>query len=372
MRVAIVGCGQLARMLALSGIPLGIKFTFYADQGESMDTRCVDGLGDVVFAKEELLGEALYKELQSPDVITFEKEQVRNLTPIRSLAEFTSTAPSVRALEVCMNRHREKQLLDSLAIPSARYVFVDSSKNFESSVKTLKYPAVVKSVTEGYDGKNQWRIFEDSDIAKVPENLISQGVIIEEWISFNREVSVLAVRNEKGEIKTYPLTENKHQNGILISSVAPADNMDQTLEEKAKDYITKILNELSYVGVLTMECFVTDDNVLVNELAPRVHNSGHWTQNGAVTSQFENHLRAVTGLALGSTENHANAGMVNILGPNDSQAENLNENTTLHWYGKTIRPGRKLGHVNFLNQSRALLLENMDSFQENLLPQAST
>lgn len=368
MRVAIVGCGQLARMLAQSGIPLGIDFSFYVDQGPTADTSCVNGLGDLVFASDDLRGQELFAALKQPDVVTFEKEQV-DLEPIRELAEHTIIAPSFEALEVCKNRHREKQLLDSLQIPTARYVFVDSYDNFESSVKQLNYPVVIKSVSEGYDGKNQWRIFADKDIQKVPEDLINRGVIIEEWIAFNREVSLLAVRTKEGEIKTYPLTENKHSNGILVGSVAPAENMDIGLQEKPTAYITSIMTKLSYVGVLAMECFITDDEVLVNELAPRVHNSGHWTQQGAVTSQFENHMRAVTGLALGSTKtSHEVAGMVNILGPNECPKKPPSEQSTLHWYEKSIRPGRKLGHVNFVCESRTQLMERMNSFQQSLTP----
>ena len=366
MRIAIIGCGQLARMMALAGLPLGHKFSFLADKGPGSDTQCVEGLGDIVFWQSDLMGEKLFDALKKPDVVTFEKEQV-DLPPIESLAPFTPLHPCLKALEVCKNRQNEKTLLDKLNIPSAQHVYADQVADFEAAMKNFPLPAVVKSVSDGYDGKNQWRINDSSDIANVPASAIQGGVIVEEWIEFLREVSLVGVRDSKGQFKVYPITENAHDTGILVRSIAPAADMDPQLREKAQGYIKSIMTELDYVGVLAMECFVTKDNVLVNELAPRVHNSGHWTQNGAVTCQFENHIRAVSELPLGSTQNLGIAGMINILGPNEAPQQFISECSTLHWYNKSIKPGRKLGHVNFITESREQLAEAMDALQKHLV-----
>ncbi|MCG8672629.1 MAG: 5-(carboxyamino)imidazole ribonucleotide synthase [Pseudomonadales bacterium] len=362
MRVAIFGCGQLARMMALAGIPLGIKFSFLADGGPDTDTRCVDGLGDVTFWRPGLEGESLYQALNSPDVITVEKEQVE-LQLVASLEGLAPIMPSVEAINVCKNRKNEKSLLDELGIPSARYAYVDTVDSFEAEVKSLPFPLVVKSISDGYDGKAQWRIKELDDMKAVPDSAIEGGVIIEEWVPFLREVSLVGVRDSSGEMKFYPITENVHENGILVRSIAPANDLTQPLIEKVEGYMQKIMESLSYVGVLAMECFVTKDDVLVNELAPRVHNSGHWTQQGAVTCQFQNHMRAITGLPIGSTECHGVAGMINVLGPaTPPPRELITEYSTFHWYGKTDKHGRKLGHVNFVSDSREKLEEDMQAY----------
>lgn len=366
MRVAIIGYGQLARMLALSGLPLGLEFSFYVDQGEPADTRCVDGLGEIVFAKPELLGESLYQALHAPHVVTFEKEQV-DLAPIKTLAPFTEIDPSLKAVEVCQHRHKEKQLLDTLGIANARHTYADNRAAFDEALQQAALPVVIKSVCDGYDGKNQWVVKSLEQPVNVPDKIIQSGVIIEQWIPFQREISLVGARGKNGEIRCYSPTENQHHQGILIKSIAPAPNLNDAQIKQAQGYLEKIMISLDYVGVLAMECFVTESEILVNELAPRVHNSGHWTQNGAVTSQFENHLRATTGLPLGETNCHGVAGMLNVLGPNESPLAMIGSDSTLHWYNKTIRPGRKLGHVNFTGSDRAALEKSMSTLQAKLV-----
>lgn len=366
MRIAIVGSGQLARMLALAGLPLGYQFSFLVDTGADTDTRCVDGLGDLVFLQPGMTADVLYEELGSPDVLTFEKEQC-NIEPLRGLQELTRISPSFDAIACCQNRHGEKQLLQKLQIPSSPFVYATEPSVLQQAVEDLGTPLVVKSISEGYDGKNQWRINSADDLAAVPADMLARGVIAEQWIPFLAEASLVGARRSDGECVFYPLAENTHRQGILVKSVVPASENCQRMTDVAVDYLQRIMEELNYVGVMAMECFVCEDELLVNELAPRVHNSGHWSQDGALCSQFENHLRAITGLTLGATENLGFAGMVNILGPNSEPQELLSAQSTLHWYNKTIRPGRKQGHVNFLTESGDELQERMQTLSELLV-----
>ncbi|MCO7222699.1 5-(carboxyamino)imidazole ribonucleotide synthase [Pleionea sp. CnH1-48] len=365
MRVAVLGSGQLARMLALEGIPLGIEFSFLAEEKGVTDTRCVDGLGHIAYWEENMTGEQLFEALKKPDVVTFEKEQIE-IAPYKDLENYTQIAPSFSALAYCQNRNAEKTLLNKLNIPNASFFFADNWDDFKVGFDKLQLPVVVKSVTDGYDGKAQWRVKKPEDIDDVPKSAVAGGVIVEEFISFIKEVSVVGVRDRQGNKKFYPLAENTHDNGILVRSSVPAEAVDEALVQKAASYMERLLDEMEYVGVLAMECFVTEQDILVNELAPRVHNSGHWTQNGAVTSQFENHLRAITGLPLGSTEVHGFAGMINLLGPTEPAHISLTDRSTLHWYNKVVKPGRKQGHVNFVAKSRDDLNRAMDDLQAQI------
>ncbi len=365
MRVGIVGCGQLARMLALVGIRLGVKFSFLADQGTKTDIRCVEGLGEVTYLDGDMDGETLYKKLLCPDVVTVEKEQV-DLSLLTRLAEECDIAPPIKAIEACQHRHREKRLLDSLGIPNAAYEYAESKSEVRKSVARLKKPVVIKSVDQGYDGKNQWVLRDESQLEHFEADAPEGAYIVEKWIIFDKEVSLVAVRDARHQVAYYSPTENVHEKGILLHSMAPAVGVQPSLLKLAETYISSILEELDYVGVLAMECFVTKDKLYVNELAPRVHNSGHWTQGGARTCQFENHVRAITGLSLGSTLNHGYAGMINILGAKEPPVSSLSAKSTLHWYNKSSRPGRKLGHINFLDSSRQELELSMNQFQRLL------
>jgi len=230
---------------------------------------------------------------------------------------------------------------------------------------------IVKSCSDGYDGKAQWRLKTLSDAQAFDEQYSASGIgdiIIEKMIPFEREVSLVSVRSSKGEIKHYPLAENHHRQGILEQSIVPAPQLDDALVQQAQSYMEKLLSELNYVGVLAMECFQCEGELLVNELAPRVHNSGHWSQLGSVTGQFENHVRAISGLALGSTRCHGVAAMYNLIGNAQAPIEALSGDSSLHWYGKSVRAGRKLGHVNFIADDYASLSDQLDSFQQHTHP----
>ncbi|PKG37469.1 5-(carboxyamino)imidazole ribonucleotide synthase [Psychromonas sp. Urea-02u-13] len=362
MRIAILGCGQLSRMLALAGIPLGIKFSFLNDTNDQI-TDCVNGLGRVVALPENWQEKQaisdLYDALGKPDCITVEKEQV-DVKILQALQAHCDIFPNPQAVIASQHRHREKQLLEKLSIPTSPFVYFKSA---QETIKTLPLPVVVKSCSDGYDGKNQWVLKTLEDV-KHFDTLNIQDYIIEAWIKFEREVSVVSARAKNGDIKHYALTENVHKSGILIHSIAPAVELGDSLTLKAQAYMESVLTELDYVGVMAMECFVINDQLMINELAPRVHNSGHWTQMGSVTCQFENHVRALAGLPLGSTRMLGNAAMVNLIGTEHASLESLTDSSKYYWYNKAVKPGRKLGHINFLEQTRETLVQKLEDYQQ--------
>jgi 5-(carboxyamino)imidazole ribonucleotide synthase len=364
MRIAIVGCGQLSRMMALAGIPFGIQFSFINDS-DNDDTRCVDGLGKVVkltdYWQEGQDAQRLFDALEKPDCVTVEKEQV-DIKILEVLAPLTQVNPCVDAVKACQHRHNEKSLLARLTIPSSPSLYCVTANE---AMEKLNLPMVVKSCSDGYDGKNQWVLKTVEDVENF-DKLTVEDYIIEAWIKFEREVSIVSVRGLTGDIVHYTLTENLHTNGILIKSIAPAPHITDALTQKAQSYMESILVDLNYVGVMAMECFVLNDDLIINELAPRVHNSGHWTQIGSVTCQFENHIRALAGIALGSTETLGNVGMLNLIGTDiptlDEMSQTLGDSSKLYWYNKVPRPGRKLGHINFLALDSDCLAEQMKTF----------
>lgn len=368
MRIAIVGCGQLSRMLALAGLPLGIKFSFiHDDLNQNQD--CVTGLGIITPAPTKSATtncydpadiEHLYQALGNPDCITVEKEQV-DLALLQDLSAYCAIYPSIAAIKACQHRGEEKQLLTSLAIPTSPYLYNVSA---QQAVQTLGYPVMVKSCTEGYDGKNQWLIKNLTD-AQQFDALNIKDYIIEAFVDFDKEISQISVRHQNGQVAHYALTDNEHEQGMLIHSLAPAENISDELKSQAQSYMTSLLNKLDYVGIMAMECFVIGDNLMINELAPRVHNSGHWTQLGSITCQFENHIRALAGLSLGSTSQIAPAGMVNIIGTERPPFATITENAKLHWYNKHVKPKRKLGHINFIADNRDLLSQQMVAFNQD-------
>ncbi|MDE1460799.1 5-(carboxyamino)imidazole ribonucleotide synthase [Spartinivicinus poritis] len=354
MHIAIVGCGQLSRMLALAGIPMGLKFSFIADAGE--DSRCVEGLGTIVRWQPSEPVSAIYDGLGQPDRITVEKEQV-DVSLLSALQAYCPVHPNPQAFATCQHRYQEKQLLDKLGIGCAAYLYGQPT---EASAAKIPLPVVVKSCREGYDGKNQWVLKHQQEVDAFSQQAKEQNYIVEQWIPFDKEISQVSVRGANGEMRHYPLAENRHEQGILKQSVAPAEAISEQLCLAAQDYMCRIMRALDYVGVMAMECFVVKDQLLVNELAPRVHNSGHWTQSGSKTCQFTNHLRAIAGLPLGSTDPHGVTGMVNLIGTIKPPLASLPPNAALHWYNKAVRPGRKLGHINFTGANRESLIRQME------------
>ena len=353
MHIAIIGCGQLSRMLALAGIAMGFKFSFIADAQE--DSRCVKGLGKVVQWQPNVSVSELYAELEQPNLVTAEKEQVA-ISLLHALQAHCPVHPNPQAFSACQHRHREKKLLDQLNIPCAPYIYGPAG---DAGNAQIPLPKVVKSCSEGYDGNNQWVLRCQQDIDAFSAHAKETNYIIEQWIPFDKEISQVSARGANGEIQHYPLTENYHEQGILKHSIAPATAISKQLACVAQDYISRIMDTLNYVGVIAMECFLIQDQLLINELAPRVHNSGHWTQSGSVTCQFENHLRAISGLSLGSTRAFSVTGMINLIGTEKPPIDLLTTQSSLHWYDKLVRPGRKLGHINIFS-------EDYDSLQQQI------
>lgn len=352
MRVAIVGCGQLARMMALAGWPMGHSFTFLAEPGEG--TVCVEGLGNIVERTAELAGEALFEALGKPDVVTVEREHV-DVALLSTLKPHCAVSPAPEAIKYCQHRGREKTFLNSLGIQTAPFHLANNAEELSAGTKALGYPVFVKTCEEGYDGYGQWVLRSDDDLNELMAKADSlPEVVIEGRIEFDRELSLIAARSASGDCVFYPMTENLHRNGILWSSLAPATAPTE-LHAKAKEIADKVLNAMDYVGVIAIEMFQAGDELIVNELAPRVHNSGHWTQGAGISSQFENHIRAICDSGLGITLNNQHAAMVNLLGIEAPKEIISESNVQHHVYNKSLRPGRKVGHLNLVSDDRTAL-----------------
>jgi 5-(carboxyamino)imidazole ribonucleotide synthase len=276
------------------------------------------------------------------DVVTYEWEGVPAATA-RALEAIAPVHPGPRALDISQDRITEKDALNALRIPTAPYRAVASRADLDAAVDTLGLPAVLKTRRGGYDGKGQAVLRAATDVDAAWNDLGGVPLILEGFVPFTRELSIVAVRGRDGEVRCWPVVENEHRGGILHLTRAPADNADQTAAEAC---IRPLLDDLDYVGVCCVELFDTGAGLLANEIAPRVHNSGHWTIEGAETSQFENHVRAVAGMPLGSTAARGPSAMVNCIGTMpDRDAVLRVAGAHLHDYGKTPRPGRKLGHI---------------------------
>jgi 5-(carboxyamino)imidazole ribonucleotide synthase len=340
--VGVLGGGQLGRMLALAGYPLGLRFRILDPNPESpaghMAELHIGAYDDPV---------ALAAFADGLDAATYEFENVPDVAA-RTLGDRVPVFPPAGALQVAQDRLAEKALFGSLGIPLAPYAAVCSAADLPAAVERVGTPAILKTCRLGYDGKGQATVNAPADAAPAWEALGRAPCVLEARIPLRRELSIIAVRGQDGATAFYPLTQNTHRDGILRVSVAPALDVDGPLRLAAEQYIGRILHALEYVGVLSLELFVDDRDgrLLTNEIAPRVHNSGHWTIEGADTSQFENHLRAVVGLPLGSTAPRGYSGMVNVIGGFPPVADLLAiQGAHLHDYGKPPRPGRKLGHV---------------------------
>ncbi len=340
MKIGIIGGGQLGRMLALAAAPLGLHCRALdptANSPAGQVTAQVVGAFDDRRALDELA--------QDADVITYEFENV----PMDSacyLSGKVPVKPAPKALEVSQDRLSEKTFFQEHGLSTPPFAPVNSLTELESALDQIGLPAVLKTRRLGYDGKGQALLRQREEVEAAWSTLGGQPLILEGFVKFERELSILAVRNDRGQISFYPLIENHHREGILRLSLAPAPKLTPALQTLAEGYATRILNALEYVGVLAIELFQCGDQLLANEMAPRVHNSGHWTIEGAVTSQFENHLRAIAGLPLGSTAARGYSAMINLIGDLPDTVEVLSiPNAHLHLYGKSPRPARKLGHI---------------------------
>ena len=348
--IGILGAGQLGRMLALAGYPLGMRFRFFDPAADSPAGH----LAPHIAADYDNM-QALRAFAKSVDVVTYEFENVPVETA-RFLQGFVPVYPPPLALEKGQDRFVEKSFFRELGIPTPKFA-VDAFSDRAS--EEGGFPAVLKTRRLGYDGKGQFVVSDEAELAQALEKLEGQDLILEEFVCFEREVSILAARGRNGALAFYPLTENTHREGILRLSMVSGKR--HPLQEQAEAYARQVMEALNYVGVLAIEFFERDGQLLANEMAPRVHNSGHWTIEGAVTSQFENHVRAVCGLPLGSANPLGAAGMVNLIGQAPDETSILQiEATHLHLYGKSPRPGRKLGHVTVLARSQEEVVEKVE------------
>ncbi|WP_374473204.1 5-(carboxyamino)imidazole ribonucleotide synthase [Arenimonas sp.] len=351
--VGILGGGQLARMMALSGAPLGLRFLV------------LDSTADACAAQFAPLLQADYRDeaglaefARRVDVATFDFENVP-AESARWLAERVPVFPNPRALAVAQDRLAEKTLFQELGIPVPEFAAIDSREGLDAALARIGTPCILKTRRLGYDGKGQFRLRTPADAeaawAALGAQAATVGLILEGFVAFQRELSVVAVRGRDGELRTWPLTENWHEEGILSASLAPA-SAGAALEAQALDTARRVAEALDYVGVFALELFLKDGVLMANEMAPRVHNSGHWTIEGAETSQFQNHLRAVLGLPLGSTRAIGHSVMLNWIGAMPEAAPLLAE-AGGHWhdYGKSPREGRKVGHATLRADSPAEL-----------------
>ena len=359
MRVGILGGGQLGRMIALAGYPLGVRSTVLDPSADPCAAHvCPHIRGEF----DDF--QSLYELAKASNVVTFEFENVPMETA-RWLAERVPVYPPPRALEVSQERLVEKEFFASLGIPTPPFAAIDSRAEFDAAIRAIGLPAVLKTRRFGYDGKGQAVLLSRADCELAWEKLGGRPLILEGFVKFDRELSIIAVRGRDGTVTTYPLIENVHQDGILHRSLAPAANTGEELTERAVEYASRVLSELDYVGVLTIEWFQDGPRLLANEMAPRVHNSGHWTIEGAMTSQFENHVRAVCGLPLGRCDAIGHSAMYNFIGSVPPSAEVLaNPDAKLHVYGKGPRPGRKVGHVTLRAGSAEGLVEKLPEWDQ--------
>lgn len=330
--VCVLGNGQLGRMLRQAGEPLGIAVY---PIGIDAEPESVPYQQSVITAEIERWPETpLTRELAGHNAFIN-----RDIFPLLA------------------DRLPQKQLLDSLSLATSPWVALESPDQWPELFASLGNFLIVKRRTGGYDGRGQWRI-KPGDEAALPPEIYGQA-IVEQGIPFDGEVSIIGARNASGKTVFYPMTHNLHQDGILRTSVAFPKHLSHR-QQQAESMLTAVMNNLDYVGVMAMECFIVGDQLLINELAPRVHNSGHWTQNGATISQFELHLRAILNLPLPEPEVYCPAVMVNLIGTEVNLQWLDLSLVHLHWYQKEVRPARKVGHLNLSHPDNDTLTATLD------------
>ncbi|MCF6433912.1 5-(carboxyamino)imidazole ribonucleotide synthase [Pseudoalteromonas sp. MMG022] len=358
MNILVLGAGQLARMMSLSATHLDLHVLAY-------DVGSKQVIDPVTFVTTDF---TLEHAISRSHAITAEFEHIPH-DVLTLCAQSGKFYPGAEAIATGGDRAKEKALLDKAKVACAPYQLITQKSHFLSAIERLGMPLVVKTCQAGYDGKGQWRVKSQNDVEQIwsemaefiasGTELAPHSIIAEKMIPFDREVSIIGVRDKQGQCKTYPLTENQHTNGVLTLSIAGKEKHE--IEQQAQDAFNAIANALDYVGVLAIEFFDVQGTLLVNEIAPRVHNSGHWTQQGCHVSQFENHMRAVAGLPLGSTELLRPTAMINVLGqPAIAHSVLAVPDTTSHWYSKAAKPGRKMGHINVSGKDLKQLGERLD------------
>ena len=341
--IGILGGGQLGRMLAVAASRLGLKAHIFEPSANPPAGHVADQVTTASYEDDA----ALRRFAQSVDVITYEFENIPT-SALDILEQIRPIHPGRRALAISQDRLSEKEFLTGLGLKVAPYANVTTAAEAEAAAQSIGTPSILKTRRMGYDGKGQIRLKDASDMAEAWQAMQGAPSVLEGFINFSHEVSVIAARASDGQVACYDPGENVHREGILHSTTVPAtltagQRMDAVL------LAGQILNALDYVGVMGVELFVTTDGLIVNEIAPRVHNSGHWTQNGCDICQFEQHIRSVAGWPLGDGTRHSDIRMENLIGADMDRIPELREtNAALHLYGKSeVKPGRKMGHVNF-------------------------
>jgi 5-(carboxyamino)imidazole ribonucleotide synthase len=346
MRIGIIGAGQLGQMLALAGYPFALRFLFLdasADAPGAQVGPIITGAFDDPASLERLAADT--------DVVTYEFENVP-VSALQAVAKTRPCNPPVEALRVSQDRLLEKELFGRLGIPTPPFRAVDSLADLRAAVAAIGLPAVLKTRRLGYDGRGQRYLRKPADVDAAWEAIGGVPLILEGFVDFDREVSIIGARSTRGETRCYPLCGNTHREGILRVTLAPATNA--RLQKAAERHLRRVMDHFGYAGVLTIEFFVQRGRLVANEVAPRVHNSGHWTIEGAVTSQFENHLRAILGMPLGDTKPVGHSAMVNFIGTMPERDRVLAlPGVHHHDYGKSPRAGRKLGHATIVARTAA-------------------
>ena len=343
--IGILGGGQLARMLSMAASKLGFRTHVYDPNPDSpaFEVASESTLG--AFTDNQLLKEFAKKI----DVLTYEFENVPNST-LKRLENVVQIWPDTKALAISQDRVKEKRFFSSLGLKTATYEAINSIQDFSKAISNIPTPAILKTRREGYDGKGQLLISTKTKKSQIEQHLVLGPCILESFVKFTKELSVIIARDQSSNVVSFDPGENIHKSGILHTTTVPA-HISKNLKIEAIINAGKIINSLNYVGVLGVEFFLTNTNELIlNEIAPRVHNSGHWTQNGCVIDQFEQHIRAISGLPLGNGERHSNVKMVNILGSDIKKSLYISD-AAVHMYGKEkVKVGRKMGHVNYVSR----------------------
>jgi 5-(carboxyamino)imidazole ribonucleotide synthase len=336
LRIGVLGAGQLALMLAHASKGLGIEVICAGQPGD-----CAEQAAPVLTVDLDDPA-AVAAFAANADIVTIESENID-----AAVLHGLNLAPNARAIGIAQDRLLEKRFFQQCGIGVAPFAPVDSLDDLKTAVAALGLPAILKTRRMGYDGKGQARLHSTGDLAAAWSEVGGVPCILEGMVPFEQEVSLIAARSGSGETVFYPLIENVHREGILRRSTVPFAATTPALQSLAERYLAKVLEELDYIGVLAVEFFVVDGGLIANEMAPRVHNSGHWTIEGAKTSQFENHLRAIVGLELGSTASVPTV-MLNCIGEMPAEAETATfPRLSRHDYGKSARRGRKVGHLTF-------------------------
>lgn len=362
--IVVLGHGQLARMMYLGSTQLGLNI-IAVDADKRVCVNAVD---------KTVLDISIEQAFATCTAITSEFEHLpKDL--VKQAEDSGKFKPNAQSIAAGADRIVEKALLEKLNIPNCTHQIIHNVADLQSAYKALGPKLILKTSRDGYDGYGQWRIFSAEQLTNVCNDLadfdfVHMPLVAEQCIVFEREISLLGVTDINGEHKYYPLTENHHADGQLVLSLAPAPNVTPELQQRAEAIHKKLAKELNYCGLLAIELFQTGDELLVNEIAPRVHNSGHWTQQGCAASQFENHIRAVAGLPLGDTSAQHLVAMVNYVGEEKPTSKILSlPNTHLHWYDKSVRAKRKMGHINLVADSNPAL-QNLIGQVHDLLPES--